>query len=415
MSIAGAGCFVRCGAGPMTQMIPLPARKALGAPFLLGTDGTSHKLEPVELGAVGGFKEAWLQQLIHDHPEILPIAQIEPGFGAPVAVVREMACGHGFIDNLFITPRGDIVLVETKLWRNPQARREVIAQALDYVAALMTMDYASFEAAATKAGLTATSLHALVADQADALEESAFFDALARNLKRGRMLVLALGDGIRQEAESLADLVQNQMMAQFTFALVEIKIYRNASTGEIIALPSTLAQTVMIERGILIFNEGVPTIQPVPAKAVTKPKSITEDLFYEALAAKHPALPAAIKIFLAEAAALGVYPDFQASLNLKVDIADAPRPLNIGYIQKNGQLWTNPVRGVAGDTLALAYAQRLADLIGGKVAMPDEIYVTTNGTSAPSVANLLPDQRQGWLSAIQALIQGFQAQQGEQN
>ena len=89
-----------------------------------------------------------------------------------------MACGHGFIDNLFITPRGDIVLVETKLWRNPQARREVIAQALDYVAALMTMDYASFEAAAAKAGLTTTSLHALVADQADALEESAFFEVL---------------------------------------------------------------------------------------------------------------------------------------------------------------------------------------------------------------------------------------------
>ncbi|WP_449469227.1 hypothetical protein [Sphingobium chungangianum] len=162
----------------MTQMIPLPARKALGAPFLLGTDGTSHKLEPVELGSAGGFKEAWLQQLIHDHPEILPIAQIEPGFGAPIAVVREMACGHGFIDNLFITPRDDIVLVETKLWRNPQARREVIAQALDYVAALMTMDYASFEAAAAKAGLTTTSLHALVADQADALEESAFFEVL---------------------------------------------------------------------------------------------------------------------------------------------------------------------------------------------------------------------------------------------
>lgn len=394
----------------MPQMSAIHPRKALGVPFLIGTDGTSHRLEPVALGPSSGYQESWLQQLIHAHPEILPISQIEPGFGRPVAVAREVACGHGFIDNLFVTPTGDIVLVETKLWRNPQARREVIAQALDYVAALMTMDYASFEAAATKAGLAATSLHALVADHADALEESAFFDALARNLRRGRILVLAVGDGIRQEAESLADLVQNQMMAQFTFALVEIKLYRNGA-GEIIALPSTLAQTVMIERGILVFNDGVPTIQLMPAKTAAKAKSITEDLFYEALATKSPALPAAIKAFLAGAAPLGVYPDFQASLNLKVDIADASRPLNIGYIQKNGQLWTNPVRGVAGETLAFSYAQRLADLIGGKVATQDDIYVTTNGTSAPSVGALLPAHQQDWLTAIKTLIKAVEAQQ----
>lgn len=394
----------------MTHMVNIHPKKALGAPFLVGLDGASHKLEQIQLGQIGAYNEAWLQQLIHTHPEILPIAQIEPGFGAPIAVAREVACGHGYIDNLFITPTGDIVLVETKLWRNAEARREVVAQALDYVSALMTMNYASFEAAVLKAGTTAKSLHDLVADKADALEESAFFDTVSRNLRRGRMLVLALGDGIRQEAERLADLIQNQMMAQFTFALVEVKIYRHPGSGDIIAIPSTLAQTVMIERGILVFNDGVPTIQPLPDKTLPKAKSITEDMFYEAVGARNPLLPGAIKAFVDAAAALGVYPDFKASLNLKVDIAEASAPLNIGYIQKNGQLRTNPVGWQAGESLGLAYAQRLADLIGGVVATHDGIYVSTNGSSMPSVASLLPAHQAEWLAAIKALIDGYKLQ-----
>ena len=44
----------------------------------------------------------------------------------------EVNCGYGSIDNLFLTPTGDIILVETKLWSNAKARREVVAQALDY-------------------------------------------------------------------------------------------------------------------------------------------------------------------------------------------------------------------------------------------------------------------------------------------
>jgi len=123
------------GAKPMTAMPGVHPRKALGVPFLVGTDGVSHRLVPIELKQTGEYNEAWLQGLIHAHPEILPVSQIEPGFAALIPAAREVACGHGYIDNLFVTPAGDIVLVETKLWRNGEARREVIAQALDYVSA----------------------------------------------------------------------------------------------------------------------------------------------------------------------------------------------------------------------------------------------------------------------------------------
>ncbi len=54
--------------------------------------------------------------MIHDQPQILPIAQIEPGFGDIMPVAREVPCGHGYIDNLYLTGDGGIVLVEAKLW-----------------------------------------------------------------------------------------------------------------------------------------------------------------------------------------------------------------------------------------------------------------------------------------------------------
>jgi hypothetical protein len=112
-----------------------PMKKSRGTPIVLGTTGTCPALERILLGA-GQYDEAWLQQLIFDHPALLPVVDIEPGFGELVAVAREVPCGHGYIDNLYVTRAGEIVLVETKLWRNVQARREVVAQALDYVAAL---------------------------------------------------------------------------------------------------------------------------------------------------------------------------------------------------------------------------------------------------------------------------------------
>src|SRR3546814_9582121 len=113
------------------------------------SDVCSSDLTRIRLGN-GLHDENWLQTLIHDHPAILPVSDIEPGFGDLIAAAREVPCGHGYIDNLYLTPSGDIVLVETKLWRNSQMRREVVAQALDYVAALSRMGYEAFETAVTR-------------------------------------------------------------------------------------------------------------------------------------------------------------------------------------------------------------------------------------------------------------------------
>src|SRR3546814_20051753 len=80
-------------------------------PVLITNDNNRSVLTRIRLGN-GLHDENWLQTLIHDHPAILPVSDIEPGFGDLIAAAREVPCGHGYIDNLYLTPSGDIVLVE---------------------------------------------------------------------------------------------------------------------------------------------------------------------------------------------------------------------------------------------------------------------------------------------------------------
>jgi hypothetical protein len=76
--------------------------------------------------------EADLQNLIHAHPTALPIGEIDPMFVGAVPICTELSTPAGSIDNLMVTPSGLPVIVECKLWRNPEGRREVVGQILDY-------------------------------------------------------------------------------------------------------------------------------------------------------------------------------------------------------------------------------------------------------------------------------------------
>lgn len=357
------------------------------------------------------FNEDWLQELIHEHPSVLPIADIEPGFGELVAAAREVPCGHGYIDNLYLTPSGDIVVVETKLWRNSQMRREVVAQALDYVAALAAMTYDGFEAAIVRGQNAPLKLYDLVAAHPEALEEQRFVDAVALNLLRGRMLVIVLGDGVRAETEALSDLLQSHAGSHFTFALIELGTWKNLVTGDILAVPNVLAKTVMIERGIVRIDQGTVTVIPIPKEEQSGPQSISSSDFWEKMAERDPSLPSAIRSFLAALEPFGVYPDLKASLNIKADIADREKPINFGYIQKNGQFWPNPAAWSLPDRIWRPYFETLASMVGGRII--DESgtkYVAINGRSAPRIDQFLPKHHDAFVSAIEKVIRTINAE-----
>jgi hypothetical protein len=70
--------------------------------------------------------EGYLQDLLYRHPRALPIAEIDESFMGRVPVCREMETPVGPVDVVYVTPSARSVILEAKLWRNPEARRKVI-------------------------------------------------------------------------------------------------------------------------------------------------------------------------------------------------------------------------------------------------------------------------------------------------
>ncbi len=79
-------------------------------------------------------KEDYLQKYIYDNPESIPLYDIKEDIRLLI-LAREFLTNSGPIDAIGIDQYGELYIVETKLYKNPD-KRTVISQALDYGAAL---------------------------------------------------------------------------------------------------------------------------------------------------------------------------------------------------------------------------------------------------------------------------------------
>ena len=114
-----------------------------GQPILI-QNNNSRGLERIPLNRKA-FSENWIQKLINDSPDILPISEIDMGFTPAISIGREVSTKVGYIDNLLVSPDGYLTIVETKLWRNPEARREVVGQILDYAKELSKWSFTDLD------------------------------------------------------------------------------------------------------------------------------------------------------------------------------------------------------------------------------------------------------------------------------
>lgn len=218
--------------------------------FVLFDDaGKLETGEQVYLGELKGKNEAWLRDMLFENPEIIPVDDIDPTFGPLVPVCKELRTDAGQIDALFINERGRLTIVECKLWKNPQARREVVAQTLDYISALCRWSYADLQKWVVNnvGGKGNIPFEFVRKHNGTALREQQFVDAVSRSLREGRILVLLAGDGIREGVQSLTELVNRSATRAFTFGLVEVALYQFGKNRFAIQ-PRVLAKTEMITR-----------------------------------------------------------------------------------------------------------------------------------------------------------------------
>ena len=227
-----------------------------GQPILI-KDEKANGLDRIPIDAKA-FNEDWIQKLIHNNPDILPISEIDTGFTPAISIGREVSTLVGYIDNLFISPDGYLTVVETKLWRSPEARREVVGQILDYAKELNKWTFTDLDNTVrqfnqlynnnTDGLLTTVRKYA----ELDEAEETFFIDNVSKNLKRGRFLLLIVGDGIRESVEDMVEYLTQTPQLYFTLALVELQVYKlNQNDNSLIIIPQLVTRTREITRAIV--------------------------------------------------------------------------------------------------------------------------------------------------------------------
>lgn len=298
--------------------------------MLVGDQATPLSLLSMASGP-DGVSEATIQRLIQSHPSCLPIAEIDPLFCGPVPVCMELNTPAGSIDNFFVTPSGLPVLAECKLWRNPEGRREVVGQILDYAKELSRWTSSDLQREVSRRlKRSGNPLLDLVREAGHEVDEADFNDALSANLRRGRFLLLIVGDGIREGVEAIAEYLQAHAGLHFTLGLVELPIY-TGSAGERLIVPRVLARTQTITRTVVAAPEGM---------------MVGDDLDAETSADRNASLdPMTMD-------RLSFWTEFVGGLKLDDPEQPAPKVSKQGYIWvslpvRNGSAWLTVFRSVA--------------------------------------------------------------------
>jgi len=241
------------------------------------------------------YDESWLQQLLFAFPSLLPIGEIEPIFDLPRPVCRELPVGNGAADLLFINPGGYLTIVETKLWRNPEAKQAAVAQIVKYASDMAHWSYSDLVEATRRARKDLRGdpiAEVLKAVEGEGFDEKSLIDQVSQNLRGGRFLLLIVGDGIHEGVERMADYLQQFPTLGFTLGLVEIALYRTHpdSTDVIVVQPRILACTQVVGRTVIeIRTPGKPSevlVTSVEAGRKPPPGSITEDEYWKKLKAE---------------------------------------------------------------------------------------------------------------------------------
>lgn len=195
--------------------------------------------------------EAVLQVLLADHPEIL--AGGEPGDeGHGWVLVRrepgvpdaEGAADRWALDHLFLDAAGVPTLVEVKRSSDTRARREVVAQMLDYAAnatAFWRVDslQAWFEAECERHG---TDSAVALETAFGTIDPSGYWERVQTNLAADRIRLVFVADEIAPELRSIVEFL-NRQMSETEVLAIEVKQYVDTEGERQTIVPRVVGQT----------------------------------------------------------------------------------------------------------------------------------------------------------------------------
>jgi len=215
----------------------------------------------IALEPTGYAKEDELQQFIADHPELLSATLAPAEQAAPwLLVKRELAIvmdegderTRWSLDHLFIDGDGVPTLVEVKRSSDPRARREVVAQMLDYAAsfrhywsadALRTLWASAFEISPATAEAT---MDAFLSATTFA-DEDALWAEVRTNIAANRLRLLFVADRFSANLVRIIEYLNEQLQ---TTEVVGIEVVPHAGADPDLTayVPTIRGQTAGVPR-----------------------------------------------------------------------------------------------------------------------------------------------------------------------
>jgi len=179
--------------------------------------------------------ETHLQRLLHDSPELIPLANVD----SAVFIREANLPGSGYTDLLGVDADGNILVIETKLARNQEIRRKVLGQILEYGAFLWSMSYEVFD------GLflakTGKHLMELVVAKNPSVVPELFRSTISENLSAGNFHLLIAVDEINDELERVIAYMSH--MGGVRLEAIELHYYK--TDGADIVVPHRHGQPVL--------------------------------------------------------------------------------------------------------------------------------------------------------------------------
>ena len=255
----------------------------------------THKHERVSAEMLG-LPESWFRDAIFLDPELV-IAPCRAG-----GMVQEFEkwmpwkmehhlSETGRVDVMLISSFGRIGLVETKLSSNPEGRREVVAQLLEYSLTLQSLDPSEFE------GTLPLGVDGLT------------FEDFADKLVAGEFLLIVAGDDLDPRAVRLAEgLLGRHLTSGWDLAMVDLNLFRSVSNSESVLIVPALRGAVIADmrqvvRVVVEDRKGntVTVERPSPTAIYERRQDIESDTdFLSELRANHPDRVKAVESILAK-------------------------------------------------------------------------------------------------------------------
>ncbi|MEN3007308.1 MAG: hypothetical protein ABC585_00145 [Candidatus Methanosuratincola petrocarbonis] len=170
--------------------------------------------------------EAELQELLVESPSLVPIGEIRDGVSPLVFAVSEFGLpASGASDILAFNSQGDIAIIECKLAANPEIKRKVIGQILEYAASLWGMSYEEVDRRIKN--MKGKSLADLVAEcTGGEWDEEQFREGVKQTLERGSFILIIAVDEINEELRRTIRYLNECSKFAFSLHALEMKEFQ---------------------------------------------------------------------------------------------------------------------------------------------------------------------------------------------